>query len=471
MSSRLRESHAWVILIAAVLLLFTAQLWNLRLAAAPYTDEGVYAELGRLIFSGYVPHRDFFLAHMPLLPSLIGAGLEAFQSMYVLRVIYLFLNCLGVLLLFRFLVTAWRVPMAALVACLFYATYHEMVHHDFRFLAVRELANLFLIGILLNSVRRTRASTPLDVVLCVMGVFTFLPFFVEATLIYAAFALNAADGAARLRSIRAYAVPLVVSASSVLLYFALVPAAFEQVVLFQRERPFLPYSVRLSWIMEYSSHDLLFYGLGLAGLLLAVAVLAQHRLLSLAMLGILILSVVAGAGFFPHYLVAAAPALAWGVSSTVAFFWKLLTPRLMPLLYLGGAALVSVHLVTVLPSLSREWSSNAHPGFYEVVQAIRASGGPVLAFEPIYAVESGVPTVYHFYQDVRSLDVMQKRLTLHQMRALEAQACTILIDPFSGSRAVLQREMLETWQAKYDTSLSNWWGAVLETRHPHCQPR
>jgi len=467
---RLKESHAWILAVIAVSALFVAQFWNLRLAAAPYTDEGVYAELGRLIFSGRVPNRDFFLAHMPLLPVAIGAGLKVFGSMYVLRVLYLFLNSIGVLLLFRFLVTTRKAPLAALVACLFFATYHEMVDHDFRFLAVRQLANLFLIGFLVNNVRRPKASTPVAVVLCCLGTFTFLPFLVDAGFIYAALAFSEPDRSKRLALARTYAAPLGVAALLVLLYFALVPGSFEQVVLFQRERPFMPYSVRLTWILQYSTNDLLFYGLGLVGLLLGGAFLERYRAFSIAMFGTLVVSIAAGAGFYPHYLVAAAPALAWGVFCAVTFAWERLAPRLVSAVFVAVAIVLSIHLGMVLPSLTREWASNSYPEFYQVIEAIRESGGPVLAFEPIYAVESGIPAVYHFNEDMRSLGIMDKSLTPGQIRELEAQACTILIEPFSASR-IIPTETLDAWRAKYTTRFSSWWGTVLATRHPGCARR
>ena len=467
---RLRESHAWVLLVVAVSALFVAQLWNLRRAAAPYTDEGVYAEQGRLLFSGRVPHRDFFLVQMPLLPAAIGAGLKIFDSMYVLRVLYLFLNSIGVLLLFRYLVATRKAPLAALAACLFFATYHEMVDHDFRFLAVRQLANLFLFGILLNSVRRPKASTTVAVVLCCLGTFTFLPFLVDAGFIYAALVFSEPNRSARLALARTYVAPLGAAALLVLVYFALVPGSFDQVVLFQRERPFMPYSERLTWILQYSTSDLLFYGLGLVGLLVGAAFMRGHRAFSIAMFGTLVVSIAAGAGFYPHYLVAAAPALAWGVFCAVTFAWERLAPRSVSPVFVVVAIVLSIHLGIVLPSLSREWASNSYPEFYQVVEAIRDSGGPVLAFEPIYAVESGIPAVYHFNEDVRSLGIMGKSLAPGQIRELEAQACTILIEPFSASRVVPQAT-LDAWRAKYPTRVSNWWGTVLETRHADCAKR
>ena len=128
-----------------VLFFFLLQVRYLHLATNSITDEGVYAQAGRMMWSGLMPHRDFPLWHMPLLPFLIGLGLKIFGSMYVLRVLFLLVNCLMAIPLFVTLKHLNKNTACAIFAILFYLTFHEMVHHDFRLLAIRQVSNAIFI--------------------------------------------------------------------------------------------------------------------------------------------------------------------------------------------------------------------------------------------------------------------------------------------------------------------------------------
>ena len=86
--------------LSIALFFFFLQTRFLHLASYPVSDEGVYAEAGRMIMRGFVPHSDFPLFHMPLLPIMIGLGLEILQEMYYLRLIYVLVNCLSVVVLY-----------------------------------------------------------------------------------------------------------------------------------------------------------------------------------------------------------------------------------------------------------------------------------------------------------------------------------------------------------------------------------
>lgn len=61
-----RRALGWTAVLGAALVAFALQASSLHVAAAPYTDEGVYAEVGRRIFAGERPHANVPLFHMPL---------------------------------------------------------------------------------------------------------------------------------------------------------------------------------------------------------------------------------------------------------------------------------------------------------------------------------------------------------------------------------------------------------------------
>jgi hypothetical protein len=141
---------------------FYAQFLNLHNAEAAFTDEGVYAQAGSLIMDGLIPHRDFPLWHMPLLPWFIGITLKLTGEMYYVRTLFLFLNCLAVFPLYLTFREIRKNIYAALFAVLFYLTFHEMVHHDFRFVAIRQLANdLWIVFFYLGVVHKQWKYTPI----------------------------------------------------------------------------------------------------------------------------------------------------------------------------------------------------------------------------------------------------------------------------------------------------------------------
>ena len=55
----LRDRPYEISVMALCLFAFLVQSWNLGLATFPYSDEGVSAQAGRLLFSGFLRYRDF----------------------------------------------------------------------------------------------------------------------------------------------------------------------------------------------------------------------------------------------------------------------------------------------------------------------------------------------------------------------------------------------------------------------------
>jgi hypothetical protein len=139
------DSHCIALAAAISLAFFFLQARHLHEAAMPATDEGVYAEAGRMMWGGLVPHTDFGFWHMPLMPLLIGLGLKMLPGIYAVRMVFLFAHCFAVVPLALFLRRISPGIVAPIVAVFFYLSFHELVHHDFRFLAIRQLANDLLI--------------------------------------------------------------------------------------------------------------------------------------------------------------------------------------------------------------------------------------------------------------------------------------------------------------------------------------
>jgi hypothetical protein len=128
-----------------VALLFVIQVIHLDTAMNTMSDEGVHAEVGRMLLHGLMPYRDFSYLHPPLLSAFTATIFwVSGGEMFWVRLAYLILNCAAVFPLYAVLKrVGGKIP--ALVAIGFYLTYYHLVFDAFRMLATRPFANVFLI--------------------------------------------------------------------------------------------------------------------------------------------------------------------------------------------------------------------------------------------------------------------------------------------------------------------------------------
>jgi hypothetical protein len=295
--------------------MFYLQARHLGVAVAVETDEGVYALAGRMLFSGHIPHRDFPLFHMPLLPFLLGAGLRIFGTMYPARLIYLSLNCLAAILLYVVLrcLPAMRSKLASLVGVIFYFAYHEMLFHDFRFVAIRQLVNVLFICFLLLGLSQVSSKIrfTLQAVIAVLLAMLFLPALMNVLFASLALVFAKIRHTERLQAFKAYALMGLIVAAILALYFLAVPNSFQQVVLDQMQRSGGDRFQRVLWIRTLH-FDIFFYTVSVISLSSAVLFMKRIRSFSAMALGIIISNTLLSSAFFPHYLVIAGPAFAIG---------------------------------------------------------------------------------------------------------------------------------------------------------------
>jgi hypothetical protein len=449
---------------------FVLQAWNLDQTAAPFTDEGVYAEAGRLIMSGHVPYSDFLLVHMPLLPLFIGFFLKLTSSLFATRLIYCALNCASAVLLFQVLVRIRPNQFFAFIACCFYLTYQTMVSHDCRFMAIRQFSNIFVITFmfLLDSrFDNSRVALTARSLIYLLGGFTFLPTLPGMTLLQLGTFWDRSDKT-RKKLLNIVMNPFLASlALGAFFYF--IPQAFEQVVAFQKTRPYLEMAVRFQWIWDYSRSDLLLYAIGLAGLCFSILKPKVALGYAIALLGIICINFFVPRGYYPHYLVGAAPAFAVGAFLLLAQVENLFGPKWKMKLQFASLAVLSAHLYIVTPGLWKEWIGNESGGYKKLVSILHEMPGPLLAMEPIYAVDAGIPLVSHFNQaDMRVYRVTGEAFPEDKLSDLESRACTLLLEPYF-TRSFLPKAVIERWMTQYSTVYNDWWGTILVSNRPDCQ--
>lgn len=320
----MRQKHPWipehldvvVVVAAMVSCAFMLQAWHLGNVLLPATDEGVYALLSSMLLQGHALHSDIPLWHMPLLPVLAGIGKYVFGGMYGIRLAYLAINCLAVLPLYAVIKRVTGSGLATVLGIGFYLSFNEMMDHDFRMLAIRQLANALFIVFLwchICCVPDWRRRV-LQGLCALLSTFLFLPALLQLMALTVALVASAPKKE-RNSHARAYTVILLIAAGCAAAYLALVHGAFQQVVLEQVYRTGFGRWARVIRILH--KPDALFMAFGTTSLLLASCMFARWRWLYAGMLVTVLLSVFQSTNYFDHYISSAGPALALGVAAGV----------------------------------------------------------------------------------------------------------------------------------------------------------
>lgn len=466
--SKERWGFACVLVFAC--LIFGLQALHLHEAALPTSDEGVYAEAGVLITHGIFPYRDFHLAHLPLLPLLIGIGLKVMGSMYWVRLTFLALHSVSAVLLYRIFQSLKKAPWAGVVSIIAYLTFHEMVDHDFRFVAIRQLANDFLIWYLYLGIVRPdwRWTGILQGLIAVLTGLLFLPS-AAALLAVSLVLLWRARGSPQFPKLRGRSVSAMLAMGLALaLLFTLFPNALSDVIGLQLGRSGPGTLTRLSRLLT-TPYDSTFIAVGLGGLLLSLFLIPELRELAAIGLILVILHVFIASSYFPHYISAAGPGLATGIFGALILAERLgkhlSLRRTLPVI--ASLLFLTLHARQAWPPLLREWLGNRNSDYHRLIDVLRSSPGPLLTLEPIYAAEADLTIVRGPIAEAFRLP--KYGTSVKERAALVGQACSVLIEP--RLRGFLPQETLDQWLSTYEVAFRSPETTLLLTHHPFCRPR
>lgn len=463
-------AHSHLLVLCVILLaLFGLQARFLAQAAFPISDEAVHALVGRWILRGILPYRDFAYSHPPLLGLLMNVALPVTPSLLPPRLLYLAANLTAAVPLYLTLRKLTDNALAALTGALFYVTYHQMVDHNFRFIALRQVANVFLIWYLYAGVVRRKglARSAVQTVLALCSVFTFLPSAANIAFVSIAMIAGEKTWTARGRSLARYAIMGGAVLAALAAFFLLVPDSFRAIVLDQMDRPLVGRIARFWWTAE-SRRDLFLYCATLAGLVLGLAFAPRLRLYCLAGLGTIGLVFLPRA-FFPHYFDIAGPACAIGVCALAHVCMRALRrlPAFVPMLI--PVLLLIAHWSFSLRPMLDEWNNNKDVPYYQSLELLRTLPDPVLTFfEPAFALEAGKQFVYGPQQaDFRTYgSLLGKQLSREEYDDLAARACTIFLIPWDTG--YIPQEVQADWRARFEEVPFQYWATVLKTGHPFC---
>lgn len=422
---------------------------------------------------GFVPHSDFPLFHMPLLPIMIGLGLEILQEMYYLRLIYVLVNCLSVVVLYITLKKIQNNTGAALLAILFYLTFHEMVHHDFRFIAIRQLANVFFICFFYLGIvqKNWKYTAILQTLLSVFSVLLFLPSSFNLLFVSLAIIFSEVDSKIRYVLLKRYVYMGLITLAVLACYFILVPNSLNQTILEQVGRDSFSRFDRLKQIIYSQGYerDRFFYGLSFFSLIIAFVLNKKLRYFALAMIGIVLISLWLPSSFFFHYLSAAGPAFAFGIFALGILIFSLRKQ-------LGVHGLIIVYSIYILfflvqvsivsNSLMGEWFGNKNEDYLETISVLSQTSEPLITVKPIFAVEAKKELLIELAPAYMRSPI-RRRFTDHEYDIFASRACTIFLD--WDAREQLPTEVIQRWSAKYPAIYKNRWGEILITNNQNCE--
>ncbi|MCE7874288.1 hypothetical protein DYH09_28490 [bacterium CPR1] len=447
--------------LALALTAFFLQVSSLSRAVV-FSDEGAFAEAGRLALAGHVPHVDFPWYHMPGLPLLIEVGRQLWGSLQGPRTLYLALNCLAVLPLSLALSRLGFSRTAALMGSFFYLAFFEMVHQDFRFFAVRQAANALVIGFLLvSTLPPSKRALAGQSALAILAAAIFLPTLLNLGLVALASVLAERDPALRYGRAAGYVRVFALATGSLGVWFLLVPQGFQQVVVGQLQRA--PIGLLERWhSLSGATEDRFLYAAAMLSLVIGLFQLPRVRPYSWAMLALALASVSTSASYYRHYPALAGPALAFGMASLVAVVeglaWRW---SRRPGLLLAGVCLLlaTVQLALVGPRLRVLWFEDANPEFSRMVEEIKHAPEPLLTFQPLFAVEADVATLPELSSF--ALRSPAARAERNFFESLPSRAGSLLLEP----RALhyLPPDLVRGWRSRYRIRFENRAGALLVT--------
>jgi len=459
---------------------FYLQARYLHLAAFPFTDEGVYAEAGRLMLEGLVPHKDFPLWHLPLLPLWSGIVLKLTGNMYWVRLLFLALNCFAVVPFYLTCKKLRNNSSGAILAILFYLTFHELMFQDFRFLAIRQMANDFLIVFFyLGVCQKQWKWTPIiQALLFGSSVLLFLPNLLNFSFLAWAMGYSEETREQRSRELKKYFLLGLLAIFILSIYFLFVPRSLDQVVFGQINREATGRFDRL-FVLLQAKKDIYFYLLGCLGLIYTYIWQRQLRFYALAFIGVVLTSTFLSSNFFPHYMSGAAPAFAFGIFGLGVGIYQFCQRLPLKAIATNFVSLIIYILLftyqfsTTFPSLYEQWTNNRSPSYYQTVAALAKTPEPLLTMEPIFAVEAGkklVRTPIEIYFRAPGIDFphpdIATKFSQPDFQAMVAEACTIFLE--GKGEQVFPTELQKQWQREFQTFQKNRWGTILLTNSPGC---
>ncbi len=399
------------------------QNWNLSRLIRPQSDEGVYLYSAKLISQGFLPYKDYFLAHPPFLILVVRFILWlAHYNLHLFHFIYTILVFSALFPIYWLTLKLSKDEDAAFLSLIFFSTSPFFVSEDAHFLSLRHLAiPLLAFSIFFLLVKQ---KNKLSGFLLALFSLSIIPnAFISLIFILSLLLADLSSVKQKLKKhwdfIKSWAV---ITLFGYLIVF-LIPNSYQNLISFQNQRPLVPFLTRIELIKQNFiplNWPLLFFGL--LGSVLTLKKLKIFKIFNpLSFFSLLCL----GSSFYLHYLSTLIFGFSVASGSFISLFRRL--PILKTLIFI---IMISLALSS-LPYLKSKLIDETTPDFFRLATVLKTTPSPLFTYQPIYALAAQKELTYHYYMaDMRYFYCLNHNLDEKSYLEIINKSKTVLLTPY-----------------------------------------
>lgn len=408
------------VILVLFLINLALHLYSLGKIVYPIVDEGVYLYSAKLIAEGLIPYKDFFLAHplWLLLPVSFIFTITNFD-LNIFHIIYTTWSFSLVFPLYFISLKLTKSRFAAILSIILLSTFTEFVIADTRFFAFRQASQPLLAwSLYLIFVKRLKWA---GIILGIFAITLIQNLFLSICFIFSLIVY-------RHKNMGSLCLLFFLIILMGYLIILIIPGALSNIIIYQMERPFVPYQTRLDSLINTTlpnSFPIILTGLGGS----VVALFLKKPVGLFNILG-LFSTVFISSSYYPHYMTILSSGLTISAAILISFFNRnflsrvTLTLIIISLIYVSSFSNLKYHLI-----------DNKTPQFFKAVEVLKTAPSPLFSFEPIYALYAKKDLTFHYHvADMRSLAVLNKSLTDEEYFNVLNMSNTVLLEPFALSR-------------------------------------
>ncbi len=402
------------------------QNYNLGRFLDVISDEGVYLYAAKLLSAGFIPYKDFFLAHPPFLIAIIAGffkvtntNINMFHFVYS---IWIFTT------LFPLYFLAEKISRSRLIASvsmLLLITYQGLVLLNAREFSLRAAALPFLAFAFYFIFVYTKYWLA-GIMLALFAATTVSNLILAIVFILALIGIDFINGERNIINlVRKYlwlTISFTAITGSYYLVVLVLPQAYANVVTFQTHRGYTPFSDRLHVLAKDIGLNIPYYLFGIAGSFLLPK---QYKSIGVWTIAALLITVFVFGSFYDHYLVILACGVAVSAVGSVAYLQR------SRYKYIYLALLTAAIIIVALPNMYYQLIVRTTPEVYSTVSIIAKQPEPLFSVEPMYGLLANKRLVFSYYvADMRAFGTLNKKMGDPTYRSLFDKSHTILIGPF-----------------------------------------
>lgn len=424
--------NKWDLLLVLIIFIINlvAQFYGIGKNVNIFTDEGIYLYAAKLVTLGFIPYKDFFLIHLPLLIYINAFILTIINfNMGTYHFIYIFWVFSTLFPIYFIVLKITKNRLGSFLAILLFSTFTEMVQWDAHFFAMRQGSLPFIAWCLFFIFIKPRYK--------IAGVLLFLFAACLLTNLLLAIALlivmifvnyiNSDLSSFFYKFKKFIFIFFILSIIYYLMVFT-IPNSFNNIINYQLDKNQLniPISLRLKWLFDSLPLNWPILIFGLLGLFVINRKTSFFSLFNLLSFGIIFLL---GKAYYSHYITI----LGFGLSiSAGIFFGMLIKKRIYKILCLF--IVIILLFKTNFDYLKFNIIDNKNSDFFSAVEILKNSPDPLFTLEPIYAMYANKNLTFHYFvADMRSRRVLNKNLASEEYYNFLNKSNTVVLEPFSKS--------------------------------------